>query len=216
MSTRRRTPILLLVPFLLLGLLWPAPAEAAEEIGLSRDGVTWTSELTVPLFEPERRWVPGDDEVRTFWLRNEGPSAASLTIEALSPGGDALLAADVAFSVRVDGGTWTPLDLAVPEPDLTVEPLEVGRGVPVQIRAVFDPASTNPTQELVLPLTLRISLSGDVADEVGAGAVDDQGGLLPGTGASLGLEALLAASAMCAVGALLIAGRSSRGERHDG
>ncbi len=222
MSSRRRRGLCLLVPFLLIGLLGVPAATAAEEIGLSSDGTRWTPQLTVPLFEPERRWVPGDAEVRTFRLRNQGPSPASVTIEALSADGDARLAADVALSVRVDGGGWVSLDLGAPESDLTVLPEQSRRGVPVEVRAVFDPASTNPTQNLLLPLVLRITLSGDAWDvagegaEVGAGPLDDPGGLLPGAGATLGVEDLLVAAALCVLGALLIARRSSREEQRDG
>ena len=33
------------------------------------------------LFDPDRRWVPGDAEVASFHVRNSGPTTAQLTIE---------------------------------------------------------------------------------------------------------------------------------------
>lgn len=206
MSTRRRARLALLVPALLLGLLWPVAAHAApapEEIGLSGDGVSWGSELTVALFEPERRWVPGDAETRTFQLRNQGPSAASMTVEALSRGG--ALAADVSLSVRVDGGDWTSLEPDSRPRSVTVDPLSVDDAAVVDVRATFDPAAGNRTQGLSTPVTLRITLVGDVPTDPGA----DGGGSLPDTGTTVRSELLLAALAACLVGAILIVRRQS-------
>ena len=44
-------------------------ARANDEVGLSLDGQTWTSELGVPL-RPAHALVPGDIETRSFWVRN--------------------------------------------------------------------------------------------------------------------------------------------------
>jgi hypothetical protein len=214
MSTRRRTRLALLVPAVLLSLIWPAAAQAApapQEIGLSSDGVTWASELTVPLFEPERRWVPGDDETRTFQLRNDGPSAASMTVEVLSPGGDGAMTATVSISLRVDGGAWTPLELGSTPRSVTVDPLAVDDAAPVDLRATFDPASGNSTQNGLMPLTLRITLVGDVPSDAG----EDAGpGSIADTGTTVHPEVLLVALGLCLAGALLIARRHL--ERGDG
>ena len=155
-TSRRTRPFL--VAAAMLTLAWPAPAHAADEIGLSPDGATWSPQLAVVLFEADARWVPGDGETRSFQLRNQGTSPASMTVAAFSPSGDPVLASDVTISVRVDGATWTTLDLGAGPRPVTVAPVEVGRAVPVDVRAVFDPASANPTQNRVMPLTLRITL----------------------------------------------------------
>lgn len=216
MTTSR--PTLLTLAVLLSALLWPSPAQAADEIGLSRDGVTWTPGLAMPLFESSRLWVPGDDEIRTFQLRNQGPSAASMTFEALNVGGSDLLAADIALSVRIADGPWVPLGVDTAKQDVTVRPLETGQAVRIDVRAVFDPASTNVTHELALPLTLRVTLAdaaaggGDgVPDEGGDGAVapTDRSGALPGAGTTIGPRSILAGLVLCALGAFLIARRSS-------
>lgn len=205
--SRRATVRTLVVPLVIL-LVWsPLPAQAAEEIGLSRDGVTWVDELSVPLFEPERRWVPGDDETRSFWIRNQGPSGAEMTVETLSISGDPVLADDIALSARVDGGPWRSLGLRRRSQILTVEPLRVGRSARVDVRATFDSASVNQTQRRTLPLTLQITLAEALADE-GEGSGADAGGFLPGTGAALGWQVLLLALALALTGAGLVARRA--------
>ena len=209
--SRRRIVRALAGPLVIL-LAWsPLPAQAADEIGLSPDGVTWVDELSVPLFEPERRWVPGDDETRSFWIRNQGPSGAEMTVETLSLSGDPVLASDIALSARVDEGPWRSVGIRQRSQTLTVEPLRVGRTARVDVRATFDSASVNQTQRLTLPLTLRITLAEAFADQ-GAGSGADGGGLLPGTGSTLAWPALLLALVFALTGALTVARRSLEGD----
>lgn len=203
--SRRRIVRTLVVPLVVV-LAWsPLPSQAADEIGLSPDGVTWVDELTVPLFEPERRWVPGDEETRSFWIRNQGPSGAEMTVEALALDGDQVLADDLGLSARVDDGPWESLGVERRSQNLAVEPLQVGRSARVDLRVNFDSASVNQTQRLALPLTLRITLAEAIPTQDGeAGA----GTLLPGTGATLGWQVLLLALCLALVGALVTARRS--------
>jgi hypothetical protein len=56
------------------------PAYADGYVGLSSDGRHWSSRLSGPLFSPASRWVPGDVGTRSFWVRDQGPSSARLTI----------------------------------------------------------------------------------------------------------------------------------------
>ncbi len=205
--SRRGAVRAILVPLVVVAVWSPLPAQAADEIGLSRDGITWVDELSVPLFEPERRWVPGDDETRSFWIRNQGPSGAEMTVETLSPSGDRVLAADIALSARVDAGPWRSLGLQRRSRTLTVEPLRVGRTARVDVRATFDSASINRTQRLTLPLTLRITLAQALTDQ-GDEPDPDPGGLLPGTGATLGWQTLLLGLVLTLGGALLIVRRA--------
>jgi hypothetical protein len=218
-SRSRRGAVLALA--LVLALVVPGsaltpPALAAPEIGLSLDGQTFAEQLAMPLFEPGMRWVPGDDETRTFFVRNQGPSGATMTIEALTPGGDPVLESDIALSTRVDGGPWVPLDPTVAATDLTVQPVAVGQVATVDVRAVFDPASTNQTQQRELPLTLRVTLAEAVpGGEDGGSGPDgsDSDGLLPGTGATLGGGTLLLGLLLCLAGAAVIARRGREVDR---
>ena len=59
-------------------LLTATPAVAADEIGLSSDGFSWGSTLPQPLFDPAFRWVPGDRETASFWVRNQSGDGALL------------------------------------------------------------------------------------------------------------------------------------------
>ncbi|UFU01713.1 LPXTG cell wall anchor domain-containing protein [Ruania suaedae] len=222
MTTRRRR-LAVVVPAVLFALLWPSAASAADEIGLSNDGRTWGPELSLPLFDADRRWVPGDEETHTFHVRNEGPSAAAMTVAALSPSGDPVLAADVSLSVRLDGGAWRPLDVGANPGQVTLDGVAVDRAVPVDVRAAFDPASGNDTQNRLMPVVLRVTLVGDVPTDAGtgddgAGSPGDPGGgpSLPDTGSTLGPELLLVGLALGAAGTFLITRRSSDDDLLDG
>ena len=71
-----------------------AGAARADEVGLSLDGQVWTSVLRRPLFDPAFRWVPGDTETRSLWVRNQGPTPASMRITLRTTDPDLLLARD--------------------------------------------------------------------------------------------------------------------------
>ena len=86
-------------------LLAAAPAIAADEVGLSSDGVSWGSALSEPLFDPAFRWVPGDRETASFWVRNESSDAALLDVAILGSSVDALMeTGDLSVTVAVAGG----------------------------------------------------------------------------------------------------------------
>ncbi len=215
MSTSRRMRPVLPAAVVLALLVWPVPVQAADEIGLSIDGVAWAPQLMLPLFDPSTVWVPGGTETRSFELRNQGPSAASLTLEALSQGGDAVLAADVGVSVRVDGGAWTPVELGSTPRATTARPIQAGADVSVDVRVVLDPASGSATQDRVMPLSLRVTLVGDASGGDDPDAIQDHEGVLPGTGTTLTADRLLAALTLCAAGLVLIVCRRSQVARAD-
>lgn len=235
MSTPRRTRSTVLVAALLAVLLWPAAAHAADEIGFSHDGLTWSTTLPAPLFDPAVRWVPGDDRTVSFHVRNQGPITAYMTIEARSADADDLLANDdIHLRARVVGESWVPLRNGVASASLTDDSIGTGEAVQVEVNAVFDSASVNQSQVKDLPLTFTVALSelaptpparpppGPVPvdptpgaprpDGVGPGSAPadlaDRGGVLPSTGTVVGREVLLAALVLCALGAILVARRS--------
>ncbi|WP_229051186.1 LPXTG cell wall anchor domain-containing protein [Aeromicrobium sp. Leaf350] len=197
----------------LLALLWVTPAHAADEIGVSVDGSTWMPAITAPLFDPAMRWIPGDDETRTFYVRAQGPSAATMSIEALTPAGDPFLESDIDLSVRVDGGAWVALDPAQVAQDLTVRPVPVGDVVTVDVRAFFDPASTNVTQARQLPLQFRITLAEAFPSDANP-AGNAGSGSLPTTGAQVGLDLFLLGLLTCAAGGAVLAARRKGEEQH--
>lgn len=137
-----------------------APAWADDEVGLSLDGATWSSELNAQLFDPGFRWVPGDVETAAFWVRNRGPSGATLTIALQADDPDRLLAPqDFAIDARAGQGRWVSLANGVPSEELTAQSIAQGDQARVELRVAFSTASQNQSQLRRLPLRFRVRLS---------------------------------------------------------
>lgn len=189
-----------------------APARAADEVGLSLDGRSWTTDLSRPLFDPRMRWVPGDVETRSFWVRNQGPTAASLRVAVRTSDPGALIAEDdIEIAARVRDGRWVPLTGAGPAPDDRVlgdGPLAEGERVRVDLRARFVPWSTNRSERRTLPLVFVVRLS--------QAGPDGGDGPLPDTGSAVAPWLLWLGGALVTggVGAVLAATR--RREARDG
>lgn len=189
-----------------------APARADDEIALSLDGQTWVPALTAPLFERDLRWVPGDVETRSFYVRNLGPTDSRLLISVVASGDDQLVDDDdVALAVRAEGGPWASLDNGDDVAPLVREPVDRGDAVRVDVRAAFRWSSSNQTMIAKLPLRIEVVLREDVGDG-GDGDGDDggggTGGLLPGTGSSVPWWLVAVAGGGVAAGVtLVVAGR---------
>ena len=184
------------------------PARAAGEIALSLDGRTWHQHLTTPLFDPGFRWVPGDQQERTFWVRNQGPTAAFLQIQLQTADPDALLAnGDIELSVRDRSGDW--VRLASTSPSVVSGPAPIARdGVArFSVRAAFRPDSTNRTQNDRLALTFEIQLT-----QAGGASGPESAGL-PDTGAAVSGWMIWLAAILLGSGGALVRPRQ-RGVRH--
>lgn len=193
-----------------------APAQAADELGLSRDGVVWATALSEPLFTSDFRFVPGDVEVREFRVRNDGPSEGVLSVDVVATDPDVLLASDdFMIEARVDDGPWRDVD---PGTTALVTELEVPRGEQsrVQVRATFAWESTAQSQSVPFRLDLTLSESGEVGgvddgDGNGSGggsgnSSGDVGGVsdvLPSTGAGVGVALLWLAAGLVGAGSAL-------------
>lgn len=209
---------------LLAGLVVAAPTTAAagDEIGLSKDGSNWSPTLPAPLFDPGFRWVPGDDETSSFFVRNQGPSGATLTISVRSADTDQLLSnSDIELFARGDGGSWITLANGVATSALTERSITRGGTARVDVRAHFNPASVNQSQTKSVPLTFVVTLtqasgSGRNPGDNEDGDDDDEGrdGDLPGTGSTVG-PATLWLAAILIGGGLALVRRSRREERVD-
>lgn len=148
-----------------------APAHAEGEIGLSRDGRSWSDDLPGPLFDPALRWVPGDARTASFLVRNQGPSAGDLTASVRADDASGLLASpDFALEARVDDGPWVEVADGLTQ---IVADRVVARGAisTVQVRGTFAAAATG-SQQLSVPFRVEIGLAEDGAV---AGAEDDAG-----------------------------------------
>lgn len=201
-----------LLGFVLIGAA--APASAADDVGLSLEGTQWSSSLNESLFDPNFRWIPGDDETASFYVRNQGPTRALLTIGVRSVDADDLLADDdIALRARVADGDWVALDNGVPSASLTERSIARGGVVRVDVNATFDPASTNQSQTKQLRLAFDVTLT-DSLEGVDDSA-DDHSGVLPGAGSNLGLWIVPIAAGALALGAwILIARRRYDEVRH--
>lgn len=198
-----------------------APAHADDELGLSRDGVSWSADLGAPLFEPGLRLVPGDVETRSFLVRNDGPSAGVLTVNVVAGDPDALLASgSLSVEAQVGGGSWVPVGIGRTR---AVTALEVARGArtKVSVRARFAAESTaQQLSDVPFRLRLRLSEDGDVGGvDEGAGGPGDGGAVggesegLPGTGAGVTSGLVWLAAGLVGAGlALIRRGRTDGGQ----
>lgn len=60
-----------------------SPAVAAGELELSRDGTSWSPDLSEPLFDSNVRWVPGDIRSSSFFVRNLTSQQGRLSMDIL-------------------------------------------------------------------------------------------------------------------------------------
>lgn len=78
----RRTVVAALLVLLTLSSAGASSAAAQRwsPIMLSRNGHTWSRQLDAPLFLRDHQWAPGMSLVRTFYVRNQGHSRATLSV----------------------------------------------------------------------------------------------------------------------------------------
>jgi LPXTG-motif cell wall-anchored protein len=178
-----------LLAAVLVLLLTAAPAHAAGELGLSRDGVTWTPQLTDPLFDSSVRWVPGDVRSESFFVRNQSSAGGRLSIDILGTSIHTLLdTGDVDIDAQGAGGAWVVVSSPGTHRLLSEGSVPAGGVREVAVTVHFDPASTNVSQLKSLELAFRVNLVQDVdADgsdgSDGSDGDDDGSGILPDTGA---------------------------------
>ncbi|MFV0259536.1 MAG: hypothetical protein ACK5PP_13955 [Acidimicrobiales bacterium] len=139
----------------------PAPASAADGLSFSRDGSTWTAELSEPLFGPAIRWVPGDARIERFSVRNDSSLDVLLHVDLLDTGLDELLGTgDLRVEVRVGDGAWTGTDTPGGG-RLGSERVGPGGVQTVDVRVSMDPAATNVSQVQNLDLRFAVTLTDD-------------------------------------------------------
>lgn len=212
---RRLLAALLLAALALVGV--PATATAAGELGLSNNGTTWSATLPSPIFDPAFRWVPGDSETGTFYIRNQSPDSGLLDLTMLASQVTELIdSGDLTVSAQVDGGDWVGVTTAGPHALITDEPVPAGAVRRINVRVDFDPASTNPTQDQRLDLRFNVALTQDtsVAPPTNPGGDGDGDGNgnggsdLPNTGSGVRLWMILVGGLSIALG-VVVARRSS-------
>lgn len=195
-------------------LLIATPAVAAEEIGLSTDGVSWGSTLSQPLFDAGNRWVPGDRETASFWVRNQSDDPALLDIAILGSSVDSLMeTGDLSVAVSAASGGGSSTTKTGRHELLSSRAVEPGQTERIDVTVALDSASSNMSQVKALDLRFEVRLTqdapasdqdsgddGDDSDDSG----DDRNGILPGTGGPAGWPLLAGLFGLC-VGWLLVA-----------
>lgn len=93
----------LLAVALLGGAAVPAAA-AGGQLLVSRDGVQFTPDSTLPLFDRMGRVVPGDQSTEQLWVKNDSTADAVLRIDLVGPRTDSpALAAAFSLNTRQPG-----------------------------------------------------------------------------------------------------------------
>lgn len=179
------------------------PAAAASELGLSNDGVTFSSSLPDPLFDSAIRWVPGDSRTATFYVRNQSTDVGSLAVDVLGGHlGTLMDSGDIRITVTGGGGVTTPASDGIEHRVLTASGISGGATFPIAVTVDFSESSTNETQLISTDLKFRVTLTqsspvnpgGTGTDGTGTGSGSGSGndshngsgngsGLLPDTGA---------------------------------
>lgn len=215
MTRRSAVPIALAAAvWLLAAVVGAAPARAADDVGLSPDGVVWYDALHRPLFDPDRRWVPGDAEVASFHVRNSGPTTAQLTIEVQSADGHDLMAADeVEVAARVADGDWFAIENGTPSRSLTDRAIAEGGQIRVDVRVRFSWAAPNSAMLGRLPIDFEVRLVEDAAVVDGDRGDGGPGGWLPDTGSTVSWVVVWLGASLVGCGlALVVAARRRRTE----
>ncbi len=217
----RRTSIARLLALVVacLGLALAAPANAASQIGLSTDGVHWGSHLS-QLFPAGFRWVPGDSETSTFYVRNQSGDPAALSITLLGGSVQSLMSSgDLTVSARVDAGSYHAVSATGDHVLLKAVPTAAGAHHKITVKVDFAASSQNPTQNQRFDFRVRVGLAQATGtgqgngnghhgngngNGSGQGGADGSGSGLPNTGADVSPLALYLALGLCLGGSVLI------------
>jgi len=212
-SSRIAASMALSTALLMAAVVGAAPAHADDQVGLSPDGVVWYDALHRALFASDRRWVPGDAETASFYVRNEGMSAAQLTIKVRSADGAGLLAAnDIEITTRTAGGEWHEVENGIASVPLTDHAIEQGGEVRVDVKVRFVWLAPNGTMLKRLPLDFEVRLV-EAGPPDGDNGSDGPTGLLPDTGSAVSLLLVWLGAILLGSGiALVVAARRRRAE----
>lgn len=161
---------------LILATTSASPVFAAGELGLSLDGTHWLSSISTPLFDPSFRWVPGDSDTATFFVRNQGGSTGDLTVDILgSKAGDLINSGDLHVTAKGGGGAWKTVSEGGTHRLLTAPHIPNGHVNEISVTVSFDAYSSNLTQLRSSELNFRITLTESAATANGGSALPDTG-----------------------------------------
>ncbi len=203
----------MLVVSVCLLCLGPSSAHAADELGISRDGRTWSNQLERSLFDSGLRWVPGDVRTSEFYVRNQAAVLGTLTISVESRDPDLLLRnGEMLIETRVGSRNWVALEHTANAYRMNQSSLAAGGTQKLRVRASFDRDSTNSTQRDHAEFRFTVTLA-DAG--VGSGGDDPNGSGdhgLPDTGAPAWIGWLLVVAGVAIGSGLALL---KRGKRED-
>lgn len=187
-------------------------ARAADEIGVSYDGSEWSTALPTPLFDPDVRWVPGDQRAATFFIRNQAgfPAHASVTVRVSGPLG---ATGDISVAARSRATAWTAATGTGAHELVSTMALQPGESIPVEISVRFAPEAGNDTQALALALDVTVTLTADVGPAPPGPPTTTSGGppsSLPSSGGALARPLATAGGFALAIGVVAVAGSRRR------
>jgi hypothetical protein len=138
----------------------PTAAHASDRVGLSTDGVTWSATLSAPLFDPNFRWVPGDREESSFWVRNQSTDGATLDIAVLGSAVDALMeTGDLDVQVRAGDGPWHSTNHVGRQSLVSSMAVAPGQEMKVTVAISLDPASLSESESKTVDLRFDVQLT---------------------------------------------------------
>jgi len=206
----------------LLAWLMPGAAAAGGELGLSADGETWGRNLPSPLFDPAFRWVPGDHETASFWVRNQSDDPGVLDVTIVGSAVDSLIrTGDLTVRVVMESGAAGSTSTTGRHALVRSLPVARGQFERVDVTVDFDRASTNESEVKNLNLAFEVRLTQDNADGDGGtddsddesdDRHDDRDGGLPGTGGTSWWVLALGVAVTSA--GFVLAGAARRGRDH--
>lgn len=179
----------------------PPPADGSDAIALSWTGDGFASQLVGPLY-PHPVTVPGDSGDRSFFVRNDGPSAGELTVEIV----DVELLRDPTDPFYADFLLADRPAIELYGHDTLIDTHTMARGEVVQVSVPFEfpvDVTTGNTRdgEVRVEFDVRLTLRGDTPSQ--------PGGEIPSTGFDGGLIAVIA-GVVIAIGTLLVGARALR------
>ncbi len=185
-------PAVLLALFFVQGGAGKAAADRVPELSLSTDGRNFGSGLGGPILIGIERYVPGDRNQRTVWVRNDSGDPAWLWSGYWTTSGDPVLLPFLTVSASYGSGT-APAEIGLLpgvgqcRTLLPAQKIAAGETVPMVIGAAFDPAAPNETRLSSAEFAVNIGLTQDIGQPAGPDGCTGSGN--PGTGAESARDA---------------------------
>lgn len=146
-------------------------ASASPAVSISTDGQNFQPKLREPILIGIDRYVPGDRNQRTVWVRNDSTDPAWLWSSYSTTSADAALLPFLAVSAAY-GAQTTPgevgrlIGVGQCTPLLPSQKIAAGQSVPMVVGVAFDPAAPNETRLASAEFAVNIGLTQDIGQTV--------------------------------------------------